>query len=103
MHRQEPSILIVFESSPNSFIRSAGLLRYLLMASGTRICIDAIVENPNFAVRHHFVDETNVYVLPTAVGIAQAQIDRGGRDLCFADAAPILTDLVRECLRTTTH
>jgi hypothetical protein len=58
-------------------------------------CVDAIVEHSNVVVRHHIVDETNVYALPLAVGIAQARIDPLGRDLCFADATSMLADLIR--------
>jgi len=49
--------------------------------------VDTIVEHPNFAVRHHIVDKTDVYGLPPAVGIAQARIDHWGCDLRLADAA----------------
>ena len=62
-----------------------------------------IVENSNLAVRHHIVDETDVHPLPPAVGIAHARIDPCGCDLRNADAASMLTDLVRECLRTCAH
>ena len=63
--------------------------------------IDAIVKNPNLAVRHHLIDETDVHALPPAVGVAHARIDPVGRDLRRADAASMLTDFVRECLRTS--
>jgi hypothetical protein len=66
------------------------------------ICIDAIVERPNFVVRHHRVNKADVYVLPAAVGIAQAGIDPLWLDLRLADAASMLTDAIRKCLRTST-
>jgi hypothetical protein len=66
-------------------------------------CVDAIVEHPNVAIRHHLVDETDVYALPPAVGIAEARIDPLGCDLRLADAASMLPDLIRECLRTSTE
>jgi hypothetical protein len=66
-------------------------------------CIDAIVEHPNVAIRHHGVDETDVYILPPAVSIAEARIDLLGRDLCIADATSMLADLIPECLRTSTE
>jgi hypothetical protein len=50
---------------------------------------------------HHRIDETNVHVLVSAVCIAQARIDPLGRDLRLADAASMLTDLIRECPRTS--
>ena len=64
-------------------------------------CVDAIVEHPNVAVRHHVVDETDVYVLPAPVGIAEARVDLLRRDLCLADATSMLSDLISECLRTS--
>ena len=66
-------------------------------------CVDAIVEHPNVAVRHHLVDETDVYVLPPAVSVAEARIDLLGRDLCVADATSMLPDLITKCLRTSTE
>jgi hypothetical protein len=54
---------------------------------------DAIVEHANVVVRHHIVDETNVYVLLTAVGIAQARIHCMGCDLRLAEKASMLMDL----------
>jgi hypothetical protein len=35
-----------------------------LIVPGMLSCVDAIVEHPNVVVRHHIVDETDVYVLP---------------------------------------
>jgi hypothetical protein len=65
-------------------------------------CVDAIVQKPNVAIRHHIVDETYVHVLSPAVGIAQTRIDRVGDDLRLADAASMATDLIRERPRTST-
>jgi hypothetical protein len=64
-------------------------------------CVDAVVEHPNVVVRHHVVDETDVYVLPAPVGIAEARIDLLRRDLCVADATSMLSDLISERLRTS--
>jgi hypothetical protein len=64
-------------------------------------CVDAIVEPPNVAVRHHVVDETDVYVLPPAVSIAEAHINLLGCDLRITDATLMLSDLIPECLRTS--
>jgi hypothetical protein len=64
-------------------------------------CVDTIVEHPNVVVRHHTVNETDIYALPLAVGIPQACIDPLGLDLCLANAASMLTDFIPECLRTS--
>jgi hypothetical protein len=66
-------------------------------------CVDAIVEPPYIAVRHHVVDETDVYVLPPAVSIAEAHIDLLGCDLRVTDATSVRPDLLPECLRTSTE
>ncbi len=92
----------MFESSPNSLTRSVSLLGNILIVLGMLTCVDAIVEHPNVAVRHHVVDEADVYILPLSISIAQARIDPLGCDLRLADAAPMRTDLIRECLRTST-
>jgi hypothetical protein len=77
-------------------------LNDVLIVPGMLGCVDAIVEHPNVAVRHHVVDETDVYVLPLALGIAQACIDSVGCDLRLANATSMPTDLIRQCLRTST-
>jgi hypothetical protein len=65
-------------------------------------CVAAIVEHPNIVARHHCIDETNVPVLAPAVCIARVRIHPLGCDLRLADAASMLTDLIRECLRIST-
>jgi len=77
------------------------LVNDVLIVPGMLSCVDAIVEHPDIVVRHHIVDETDVYVLPLAVGIAQARIDSLRCDLRLADATSMLTELIRECLRTS--
>jgi hypothetical protein len=62
---------------------------------------DAIVQPPNIAVWHHSIDETDIYVLPPAVGIAQACVNPLWWDLRLADATSMLSDLIRERLRTS--
>lgn len=93
---------VTFESPLNPLSRSASLLSDVLIIPGMLTSVDAIVEHPNFAVRHHLVDEAYVHILPPAVRIAQALIDLLRCDLCLADTASMLTDLVRKCFRTAT-
>ena len=65
----------------------------VLIVQGMISCVASIVEHANVVVRHHIVEETNVYVLLTAVAIAQARIHSVRCDLRPADTASMLMDL----------